>query len=329
MNHRAISWIKPLVLAAAFSLPMLPQVARAANLEPSGLNLGATSFFDGFGATQPGLTYIANLRYSRVNSFVDNSGNDVPNLKNPEVDVLTLVNQLAYTTGQSFFNNAAHLGFTGLIPFLHINTSESPGSQPALTSDDGFGDVTVGAYLQFNPVIRGHRPIYSQRFELDVIAPTGRYSSSTLINPSSNFWSLNPYWAATWLPTPRTEVSWRLHYLYNFSNHDTGLPATSSDQAGQAAWVNFTTSYAVRPNLSLGLNGFYFQQLTAHSYTSTLPNIAQLSGDTGKARFLDFGPGIFWRAGSAGFIEVNVYHEIYARNHSGGTTLNIHWIHPI
>ncbi len=310
--------------ACAFGAPM----AQAGNLEPAGLNLGGTSFFDGFGATQPGWAYLGYYQYQHYTSIKDNNGNDVTNIGNPKIDVWLMLNQLAYTTGATFFNGNAHLGFTGLLPLLHFNASDDPGSAIPLSSNDGFGDLTFGPYLQFNPVISGGRPVYSQRIELDIIAPTGRYSSSTNINPSSNFWSINPYWAATWLPTPKTEVSWRLHYLYNFKNNDPGLPQTSSDKAGQAAWVNFTASYAVKPDLNVGINGYYFQQLTNDTYNSAIPGIAQITGDTGKARFLGIGPGLFWKAGPTNMWAVNLYFQTDVRNHTQGKVINIHWTHP-
>lgn len=155
-----------------------------------------------------------------------------------------MVNQLAYTSNVTFFNGSAHLGFAGLLPLLRLNTSVSPGSAVQLNSHDGFGDIQFGPFLQFDPVIRNGRPVYSQRLEFDVNIPTSRYNSHTTLNPGSNFWQINPYWSATLLPTPRTEVSWRLSYIYNFKNTDTGLPGVSSEKAGQAAWINFAASYA-------------------------------------------------------------------------------------
>ena len=303
--------------------------AQAGNLEPAGINLGGTSFFDGFGGTSPGLSYLGYYQYSHLDRIVDNNGNSVGVIPAPRIDVLTVVNQLAYTTGETFFGGQAHLGFTGLLPLLHFNTSVGPGSVIPLSSQDGFGDLTLGADLQFNPVIESGRPVFSQRVELDLIAPIGRYSTSINVNPGAHFWSLSPYWAGTWLPTPKTEVSLRLNYLYNFSNSDTGIPGVSSDRAGQAAWANFAMSYAVTPTLNVGINGYYFRQLTADTYTAANPTLAALmNGDTGKAQFLAIGPGLYWKAGPTNIWSVNLYRQTDVRNHTGGDVLNVHWLHP-
>ena len=319
------------VAAACFAALAIAtsSTALAGNLEPAGINLGGTSFFDGFGGTSPGLAYLGYYQYTHLDRIADNNGDSVGAIPSPRIDVLTLVNQLAYTTGQTFFGGQAHLGFTGLLPLLHFNTGVGPGSVIPLSSQDGFGDLTLGAYLQFNPVISGGRPVFSQRVELDVIAPTGRYSATTNINPGANFWSITPYWAGTWLPTPKTEASLRLNYLYNFSNNDTGIPGVSSERAGQAVWANFAASYAATPQLDVGINGYYFQQLSADSYTAADPALAALrSGDTGKARFLAIGPGVFWKIDPKDSLAVNLYVQTMVRNHTGGDVLNVHWTHP-
>ena len=317
-------------IAATCALGM--STAQAGNLEPAGINLGGTSFFDGFGATQPGWTYLGYYQYSQLNHIEDNSGNDSPAFKNPKINVDLILNQLAYTTSQTFFNGSAHLGFTGLLPLLHFNTSFDANSPVKLSSADGFGDLTLGAYLQFHPVISGGRPVYSQRVEFDVIAPIGRYSTSTDINPGANFWSLNPYWAGTWLPTPKTEVSLRVNYLYNLSNNSPNAlpPTVSSTKAGQAAWVNFTASYAVRPDLNVGLNGYYLKQFTndVYNYTNGSSDNGLQFGDTGKAELFAVGPGLFWKASPKNIWAANLYFQTSAQNHTRGTVLNIHWIHP-
>jgi hypothetical protein len=315
-----------LSVAAVTAVSLLP-MARASNLEPAGINLGFTSFLDGFGPTKPGFAYQGYLQYQHLNHIEDNGGNDVRNLVNPKIDATIFLNQLVYTTSTTFFNGSAHLAWDVLVPVIHFDTSTGAGSMPMLSANNGVGDITFGPYIQFDPVIRGGRPVFTQRFEFDLIAPTGRYNTSALINPGSNFWSINPYWAATVLPTPKTEITWRLHYLYNFSNNDPGLPQTSRDKAGQAAWFNFATSYAVTPNFNLGLNGYYFRQFTNDTYRSSIRDIALLTGDTGKATIFAIGPGATWRPDPKNFLYVNVYDQVEVKNHTRGALLNLRWIH--
>jgi hypothetical protein len=148
-----------------------------------------------------------------------------------------------------------------------------------------------------------------------MLLPTGKYDSHKDINQGANFFSVNPYWAATWMPAQRWELSWRLHYLYNFKNDD---PASSSaqmfngapvknTQAGQSAWANFTVSYEVVPNISLGLNGYYFKQITDDHV-----NGHRLSDS--KERVLGLGPGVFWKIKEDQGFWLNMYHETQVEN---------------
>lgn len=304
----------------------------AGNQEPAGINLGSTSFFDGFGATEPGWAYLGYYQYSSATHIADNSGGDNSAFKNPRIDDFLILNQLAYTTPYTLFGGKGHLGFTVLVPFLLFNTHFDSSGVQLSDNGNGFGDTTWGAYVQMDPVFSGARPVFSQRFELDVLAPTGKYSSSKDINPGAHFWSINPYWAATWLPTPKVEVSWRLHYLYNFANTSpAGVPSTvNKAQAGQASWINFTTSYGVKPNLHVGLNGYYFRQLTKDKFTYASGGTTDGTqfGDTGKAVLFAIGPGLFWKIDKQNMLSVNMYFQTMARNRGRGSVLNVHWVHP-
>lgn len=324
-------------MAAMAIMAGLSGTALAGNLEPAGINLGGTSFFDGFSSTKPGWTYLGYYQYAYANHIDNNNGNNVPSFKNPVISNLLILNQLAYTTPYTVFNGKGHVGFTVLLPYLMFNTHLDQGSVPPnLSFDNGFGDTTWGVNVQMDPIISGGRPIYSQRFELDVIAPTGRYNKNKDINPGSNFWSINPYWSATLLPTPRTEISWRLNYLYNLPNSSPlaqppNAPAITKDQAGQAVWINYTASYAVKPNLNVGINGYWFQQLTKDKYWlangGTTTNWAQY-GDGGKSSLFAIGPGAFWKINHHNIVAVNLYIQTEARNRARGSVLNLHWIHP-
>ena len=248
---------------AGVALAAMSCVGQASTYQPAGINLGATTFNDGFGRMDPGWTSIQLLQFKHNTRFYTNTGAQSSAFKDAQLNAFVWMPQLAYTSPIQVLGGA--LGFTAMLPVTSLNahSTEFNPYAPTLSARSGFGDITFGPYLQMAPVIHNGRPVFVQRFEFDVIAPTGAYDPNKLVNPSSGFWSLNPYWSGTILPTPETEVSVRMHYLYNMKNTNPGInnpfqvPGIVNFQAGQAVWANFTASYKLLPSLKVGLNGFW------------------------------------------------------------------------
>lgn len=310
-----------LVLAAA-----MPAV-QASTLEPSGLNLGGTSYMDGFGKADPGFAYIGLLQYRNNNKFYDNDGNDNPAFAKPHLRSVVMLNQLAYTSDVRVFGGL--LGATALLPVVRLAASADPASFIPLNAPDGTkqGDATLGLFLQMNPVIENGRPVFSQRFEIDVIAPTGQYDTRYTANVGANSWSFNPYWAMTFLPTPALEFSTRLHYLYNYRNTDPGLgPAIRDVQAGQAVWANFAASYQVLPNLNVGVNGYWFRQVTDDKLNGGRDPVGGVMARGVRTTDLSMGPGALWKAGPKTLVFANVYLPVTVRNTPGGFHMNLRLI---
>jgi hypothetical protein len=176
--------------------------------------------------------------------------------------------------------------------------------------------------------VRNGRPIYSQRFELTFIAPAGKFDWDKDLNQGSGYWSVNPYWAATWFPYSKWELTWRAHYLYNFETSEiaTSLIPTVRElfkdgQAGQAAWVNFTLGYALSERFSVGLTGYYLKQLTDD----------KLNGRSyigGKEEALYMGPGFHYEFSPKNVMNINVYLPVEDKNRpSGGVQFNLVYGH--
>lgn len=329
-RKNSVSHAVGLVLTAisvSLAMPVHAQTPRNAQTPdlmklPPALNLGATTFRDGFLPTKPSCSYFQYLRRNAWNELHDKDGNNIPGFKDFELNATGGASQLVCATPVKILGGT--LGFHTLVPYGDLHSSSDPSGIVLQDNGFGVGDLFVASYLQMPPVVRDGRVVYSQRFEFTAIAPVGKFDSKKDINQSSGYWSLNPYWAGTWFPHPKLEITWRAHYLYNFET--TRVPTSlipnagqlfKNGQAGQAAWTNFTFGYSITDKLSIGLTGYYLKQLTDDKL-----NGVSYSG--GKEEALYMGPGAHFSFDEKNKMNVNVYFPVLDENRpSGGVQLNL------
>ncbi len=324
-----------ILLACTFGLFALTTLNAASAADgpsvnqPNG-NLGNTSFYDGF-AGPPGFSYLTYLEFASASSFRDSDGNENKAFDDPKLNVVSFLNQISYYSPKTI-GGGAHLGWSLIVPIVSLDGDFGDAGPQLRDNGTGLGDITTGPQVQFDPIVNADgRPVYVQRFAIDAILPTGEYDRDRDFNQGSNTYSLNPYWAATWMPAPRWEASWRLYYLHNFRNDE---PASSSPlsfrgesvrntQAGNAAWINFATSYEVLPNISVGLNGYYFKQLSDDRV-----NGHRL--EDSREQVLGIGPGMFWKIEDGKGFWLNAYHETDAENRAQNDfSVQLRFAHPL
>jgi hypothetical protein len=297
-------------------------VARAA--EPA-VNTGFTSFMDGFGDPRgQGLTYINYARFATAGSLKDYQGKDAAAFRNPRLNLFVDVNQFLYTFKVDGWS--VHPGLNLIVPFVVIDTSFGAGGASLQTNSVGLGDIPVAVYLQFDPVLYNHRPIFSHRFEAVVDLPVGTYSPTKQLNPGAYAWSLGPSWAATVVPHPLLEISTRISYLYNFANPNPG-GGLSSTRAGQAIYDNFAASFEVIPfeprrigllALRAGVNGYFFKEITQDQVNgvSQAGTVEQVLG---------IGPGAVWIPTTTDVFVFNFYWETAVRNRFASDVFQLVW----
>src|SRR5579883_1338737 len=232
------------LLAALAALGLAaPLPARAYDLPA--LNLDNTSFFDGaVPETGPGFYGIQYLELYSADKFTDANGNRLA-LPRQSLDSVVPTTQGLFVADAKLLD-LAHPGITVLVPVVAAISVADGANGAALQAKDGLGDITIGAFLAFDPIMEDGRPLLAQSLELDVFAPTGRYSRNVAINPGSNFVSLDPFYAATLWLTPQVTVSGRFHYLWNAPNDAPNVSFGSGArtvQAGQAFHANLAAHY--------------------------------------------------------------------------------------
>jgi hypothetical protein len=290
------------VVLACFAL--LAMVSAAQAFDQPAVNLGATSFLDGGPPAGPGNYFSQYFQYYHADTF----RNGPPGAK---VEALVSLSQLIHQSEQELFLGGKW-GMNLMVPLVSLDSRVLP------DNGAGLGDVVVGPFLQWDPIMGANGPLFMQRIELQMILPTGRYDQDKALNPGSNFFSFNPYWAGTLFFTPDLTASWRLHYLWNDENDEAF--GGGSRQAGQAVHANFAAAWALLPNtLRVGLNGYWLRQITASEV-----NGAKVDG---RERVLALGPGLLWHISRDSHLFLNAYFESEARLRPEGERFTLRFVH--
>jgi hypothetical protein len=280
------------------------------------LNLGFTSFLDGAPPAGPGFYFTEYLQFYTANRLNDADGDEIGDY---ELDAYISLNQLIYQSNQSVLFGGKW-GIDLIVPVVALDLD--PEGTPLTDNGGGLGDVLIGPFIQWFPILGEQGPIFMHRFEFQMLLPSGRYDDKHAVNPGSNFFSIDPYWAATWFILPRWEASWRIHYLWNDENDDPWIGTGANEyQPGQAVHLNFATSYElIEKHLHAGLNGYFLRQFTESEADGN--NVAD-----SEEQVAGLGPGLVWHISQEDHIFFNAYFEFAAENRPEGQRYNLRWVH--
>ncbi len=319
-NNRARRGLRTSIVGAtaALALALGANHSAFAYDEPT-LNLGLTSFLDGGVPAGPGFYATEYLQIYTADKL---QGITLPK---EQVDAVASLTQFIYLSKLKI--GSASLGLDVIVPVVLSADLDDGLGNAALKGKTGVGDVLIGPLIQFDPIMGANGPLFVHRIEFQVLTPTGAYDRNAAVQPGSNFWSFDPYWAGTLFLSPAWTVSTRIHYLWNGKNDDPNPQLANyingnlvSSRAGQAFHMNFATEYAVTKELKLGLNGYYLQQTT-----DTEVNDIAVAGR--KERVVAFGPGLVYSWGPDNNFMFNAYKEFAAENRPEGERFIMRYIH--
>ena len=309
-------YILILGLLLIFAVPMS---ATAYDL-PS-VNLGFTSFMDGAPPSGPGLYIQEYAQFWTADKFTNNNGNALlPPTAGEKLEAWINLNQVTYQSNTELMLGAKW-GLDIIIPVVGLDMSYDNYQAGFPLENSGLGDIWVGPYIQWDPIMGANGPKFMQRFSLGFIFPTGSYDENRAINAGSNLFSFNPYWAATYFVSPKLTISTRIHYLWNDTNDDPNTPGFSETQAGQAIHLNFASSYDLMPNqLRIGINGYYLKQITDSEYDGVKLNGA-------REKVLAIGPGMLYSFNKDAHLFLNMFFETGAEMRPEGERITARFVY--
>jgi hypothetical protein len=309
-----------LLLAIVLLSGGLLSVTSAYAYDQPSVNLGFTSFLDGGPPAGPGFYYTQYVQFYTSDQFNDHNGNEIP-LADPEVDVWVSLSQFIYQSDQPVVMGGKW-GIDVIVPLVSLSTEYGFTGGPE-DNGGGIGDILVGPYIQWDPVMGANGPKFMHRIELQMLLPTGKYDNDRELNPGSNFFSFNPYWAGTFFITPKLTTSLRLHYLWNAENDDPnrGFVGADDTQAGQAIHANFAAAYEVIPQrLRVGVNGYYLNQISdTEADGSDVPDREE--------EVLGIGVGMVYHHSQNQHLFANLFTETMSENRTEGTRVTVRYVH--
>jgi hypothetical protein len=157
-----------------------------------------------------------------------------------------------------------HIGFLMLIPIgwkdveagVVASTANAQAQAGVQDSDANFGDLVPGMMLGW------HYGNWHFKTHTLVNAPTGFWERGNLSNIGFNRWAIDNAAAFTWLdPKIGLELSAIAGITYNWENPATNYKSGSEFHVEYAAVQNFSKRFG------LGINGYYYDQITGDSGT--------------------------------------------------------------
>jgi len=204
---------------------------------------GAETFMAG--ALPPPGNYFLNYAGYYSGSRHDSDGNEIDGF---EVNATFNTLRIVHVSEKMIFggNYVAH----GLIPVVHQNIDILGGPFAGENKKTGTGDITINPFA-----IAWHWPEFHLVSGLDINLPTGTYDKDTPVkNIGTNYYTLEPLIAGSYLNKEGWEFSAKLMYSSHFENDDTDYD--SGDE--------FHMDYGINKHdgaWAYGIGGYYLKQL--------------------------------------------------------------------
>ncbi|WP_332671922.1 SphA family protein [Aromatoleum sp.] len=200
-----------------------------------------------------------------------------------------------------------------IVPFVSQDVKlGGPGA-----SASGVGDITI------NPIIVAwHTPNLHWTVALDFNLPTGKYESGDPRKSiGTNYWSIEPIFAVTWLSDSGWELSGKFMYNIKRKNEDF-RPAPGAPKMDYDSGDDFHMDYVAGKHFgpwAVGLSGYYLKQTTDDELEGeTLAAVPGLWSRGRKGEVFAIGPSVSYTAKSGTMFIAQWQRETSAENRFRG-----------
>ncbi len=282
---------------------------------------GSTAIMSG-AVPPPGFYFENYVYYYNASDMKDDKGHNVDAFDDLTVwaDVLRLIWVSDYKIlggdyGQHVF-----------IPILDVSLDFKDGVPAGPKHKDSYDDTDV-PYIIYSPFFLAHHFFQGKLHTIfslpDIYIPLGQ-DDENMASVGHNFWTFEPVFAFTYMPTPAWEFS--MKFMYDFNTKQDNCPTVYGFEVdrtpGDEFHFDYSASYAFTKSFRFGVSGYYYKQVTDDDYDidgSVPPPVRDLlKDDEGyHSEVFAVGPGIWYNYKNM-FFELRTQFEMGAKNKTEG-----------
>ena len=317
MKHRSRSGLVVLGLLLMVFLLAKPSDALAGG--GNSYPLGAEAFLVG-AAPPPGFYLINYAYYYHASNMKDDKGKNIDVFD--DVTVWADVLRFIWISKHKLFGGdyGQHL----FLPLLDVSLDFKAPLGPK--GKKSYNDTDV-PYIIWSPFILAHHFFKGKLHTVlslpDIYIPTGD-DKGNLAGIGHNYWTFEPVFAITYMPTPAWEFSLKLMYDFNTKQDDcpTVYGFNVDRTPGDEFHFDYNMSYGFSKSFRAGIGGYYYKQVSDDDYDidNSIPAPVRdlLKADEGyRSEVFAIGPGIWYNHKNM-FFSLRTQFEMDAENKTEG-----------
>lgn len=309
------------VVACGLLLFLLGMPSTPALAGGGGPANGAEGAFVGV-APPPGFTFVSYTLFYSADTFKDDEGDDLAVFD--KATIFAEILRFAWISNLKIFG--ADYGQHFFVPILHTNLDFNVPVGPNFRKHHS--DTNVPYFIYAPVLLAWHEFQGKLHFAcaVDYFIPLYNQSDGNLAGVGRNFWTFEPAFAVTWLPTEKIELSAKFMYDFHTEQQDYSHPSglMFDRLPGQEFHCDYNVSYAIIDNFRLGVGGYVYRQVTNDDYdvkgVADPVRTALQGAEDDLSRVWAIGPGMCYQRRNM-FFELKSQYEMDAQNISEGFNL--------